>query len=82
VFRYALEAKSPNRGATLRYELLKGPVGMAVDSASGVLEWRPTATQRGRFEVEVGVTDQWGSGVAQHFAIHADARGAPPAAAQ
>ncbi|MBK7950151.1 MAG: hypothetical protein IPK00_15680 [Deltaproteobacteria bacterium] len=70
------------RGAKLRFELLKGPQGMRVDPATGVVEWRPGTSQRGRFDVEVGVLDQWGSGVAQSFAIHADPRVAPPASAR
>lgn len=82
LFRYAVAASSPVRGAELRYELLKGPEGMAVDPATGVVQWRPGVSQRGRFDVEVAVKDQWGSGVAQAFSIQADARLAPPAAAR
>ncbi len=82
LFRYAVRASSAARGAQLRYELLKGPEGMNVDPATGVVEWRPTVEQRGRFEVEVAVMDQWGSGVAQSFAIGAETKGAPPAAAR
>lgn len=78
-FRYAIEATSPARGAVLRYELLKGPKGMAVDAETGVVEWHLARGQRGRFDVEVAVMDQWGSGVAQRFAIDAGDRGAPPA---
>lgn len=81
LFRYAIEAASPARGAKLRYELLKGPQGMTVDASTGVVEWRPGSSQRGRFDVEVAVLDQWGSGVAQRFGIHADPRTAPPASA-
>ena len=80
LFRYAVKATSSARGAQLRYELLKGPEGMRVDPASGVVEWRPEATQRGSFEVEVAVMDQWGSGVAQRFTIGAESKGAAPAA--
>jgi hypothetical protein len=77
--RYAIAASSPVRGAQLHFELLKGPDGMKVDPASGVLRWRPAPSQRGRFDVEVAVMDQWGSGVAQAFAVQADAQTAPPA---
>ena len=82
LFRYVVAAGSPTASAALRFELLKGPDGMTVDPATGVVQWRPAAAQRGRFEVEVAVKDQWGSGVAQDFSINADARVAPPAAAQ
>ena len=81
-FRYAVAATSPARGAELQYELLKRPPGMTVDPKTGVVLWRPATTQRGRFDVEVAVKDQWGTGVAQGFSISADSRGAPPAASQ
>lgn len=82
LFRYAVRASSPIAGAKLRFELRKGPEGMKVDPATGVVEWRPAPDQRGRFEVEVAVFDQWGSGVAQGFAIGAESPPAPPAAAR
>ncbi|MEZ4334928.1 MAG: hypothetical protein R3F35_24485 [Myxococcota bacterium] len=78
-FRYAIQAKSPVPGAALRYELLKGPEGMVVGADSGVVQWKPARGQRGRFEVEVAVMDQWGSGVAQRFSIQAGDASAPPA---
>ena len=62
-------------------ELVKGPEGMTVDAESGLVHWRPKSEQRGRFEVEVAAVDQWGSGVAQRFAIGADSGAAPAAAA-
>jgi len=80
-FRYAVQASSAARGAKLRYELVKGPEGMTVDAESGLVHWRPKSEQRGRFEVEVAAVDQWGSGVAQRFAIGADSGAAPAAAA-
>ncbi|MFK7897222.1 MAG: hypothetical protein AB8G23_15380 [Myxococcota bacterium] len=79
VFRYQMRAKSPSSKAELSFELLKGPEGMSVGPESGLVEWRPDRAQRGRFEVEVAVKDQWGSGVAQSFAIEAAAPTAPPA---
>lgn len=82
LFRYAVAATSPTASAALRFELLKGPEGMTVDPATGIVQWRPAAAQRGRFEVEVAVKDQWGSGVAQGFSISADSPVAPPAAPQ
>lgn len=79
LFRYAVRASSPSAGAKLRFELRKGPEGMKVDPATGVVEWRPAPDQRGRYEVEVAVLDQWGSGIAQVFAIGAEPPAPPPA---
>lgn len=81
-FRYSVEATSPVPGAALRFELLEGPDGMTIDPATGVVRWRPAAGQRGRFDVEVAVMDQWGSGVAQSFAIQSNAPESPPASPQ
>lgn len=81
LFRYSLKARSKVAGAQLSYELLKGPEGMKVDEKSGVVSWRPAEGQQGRFEVEVAVKDQWGTGVAQSFALQAEAS-QPPAAAR
>jgi Putative Ig domain len=78
-FRYAVQAASPVPGAKLRFELLEGPDGMTIDPATGVVRWRPASGQHGRFDVEVAVMDQWGSGVAQSFAIQSNSPEAPPA---
>lgn len=76
LFRYQIRAASDESDAELTYALLSGPDGMRVDAKTGIVQWRPTTEQRGRFEIEVSATDQWGSGVGQSFAIDA---AAPPA---
>jgi len=82
MFRYQIRAGSDESGAQLTYALLSGPEGMSVNEKSGLVTWRPTGEQRGRFKVEVSATDQWGSGVAQSFVIVADAPGTSPASAR
>jgi hypothetical protein len=82
LFQYRMQARSPMPGAELTFQLLSGPEGMAVDARSGVVAWRPMPEQRGKFQVEVGVVDQWGTGAAQAFVIQADSPGAPPASAR
>ena len=82
VFRYQIRARSEESDATLTYALLKGPDGMRVGEKSGMVEWRPESAQRGRFDIEVSATDQWGSGAAQSFAIVAESPTAPPASAR
>jgi hypothetical protein len=79
LFRYQIGARSEEPEARLTYQLLSGPDGMTVHEKSGLVQWRPTSDQRGRFDVEVSATDQWGSGVAQSFAIVADAPAGSPA---
>lgn len=82
MFRYQIRASSDEPDAELTYALLSGPEGMSVDEKSGFVTWRPSSEQRGRFDVEVSATDQWGSGTAQSFAIVADAPGSSPASAR
>ena len=78
LFRYQIRAGSDEPDAELTYALLSGPDGMEVNQQSGLVQWRPTLTQRGRFEIEISATDQWGTGVAQSFVIVADAPPASP----
>jgi hypothetical protein len=78
LFRYQIRAASDEPDAQLTYGLMNGPDGMRVDAKSGIVEWRPKSDQRGRFEIEVCATDKWGTGVAQSFAIVADAPPASP----
>ncbi len=82
LFRYQIRASSGEPDAELTYELLTGPDGMMIDAKSGLVQWRPEMGQRGRFDVEVSATDQWGSGVAQSFSIVAGSTIAPPASAR
>ena len=79
VFRYQIRAQSDEPNADLSYGLVSGPEGMTVDEGRGLVIWRPSEAQRGRFEVEVSATDQWGTGIAQSFVIVADAHAGSPA---
>jgi len=81
-FRYQMSARSDERGARIEYGLIEGPDGMTVDAASGVVHWRPTTDQRGKFAIELVARDQWGTGTGQAFEIHVDGPAAPPAAAR
>jgi hypothetical protein len=69
VFRYAIQAVDPDGDLTLRYRLVKGPDGMTVDSMSGVVQWRPSATQTGKQPVEVAVDDLQGGTTSQRFEL-------------
>ncbi len=82
IFRYQMRATSGEPGATIRYEVLEGPEGLAVNESSGLVTWRPTRNQQGAFKIELAAKDQWGTGVAQGFEIRVDPPGAPPASAR
>ena len=68
-FRYTIEAVDPDGDQTLRYHLVKGPEGMTVDSLTGLVEWKPAATQTGKQAVEVSVDDLQGGTTSQRFEL-------------
>ena len=53
---YAYALKAENAGGKLTWELLEGPVGMAL-SAAGELTWSPVYADLGEHQVRVGVSD-------------------------
>jgi acyl dehydratase len=82
LFRYAVEAQDPDDEHVLRFRLLEGPAGMAIDPLTGVLSWRATADQSGPHAVEIAVEDRDGGVVAQRFELLVKAQEAaepPPA---
>lgn len=48
---------SDTEGQTVRYTLSRGPLGMTIDSVTGVIRWTPTADQLGTQGVIVVATD-------------------------
>jgi len=68
-FRYTIEAVDPDGDRTLRYQLVKGPEGMTVDSLTGLVQWKPSATQTGKQAVEVAVDDLQGGKTSQRFEL-------------
>jgi len=80
-FRYTVEAVDPDGDRTLRYRLVKGPEGMTVDSLSGLVQWKPSATQTGKQAVEVSVDDLQGGTTSQRFELTVGADQAQAAAA-
>jgi hypothetical protein len=69
VFRYTIQAVDPDGDQTLRYRLVKGPEGMTVDSLTGLVQWKPSATQTGKQLVEVAVDDLQGGTGSQRFEL-------------
>lgn len=68
-FRYALEAHDPDGDRGLRFELVKGPEGMSLDTVLGELHWTPKEGQVGEHMVEVHVIDSKGGKDGQVFPI-------------
>jgi hypothetical protein len=81
-----LEAEDPDGDASLRFRLLEGPRGLAVDPVSGRLTWKPEPGTTGTHPVEVAVADSFGAESALRFELEVSARDekqkeAPPAKA-
>uniref|UniRef100_UPI0030D90977 putative Ig domain-containing protein n=1 Tax=Tychonema sp. LEGE 07196 TaxID=1828665 RepID=UPI0030D90977 len=73
-YSYPVQATDPE-GGSLTYQLLKAPMGMAINAATGLLTWdNPTA---GNHQIVVGAADAGGLGAAQGFTLTARANSTP-----
>ncbi|GAA6619287.1 putative Ig domain-containing protein [Scytonema sp. NUACC26] len=63
----------------LTYNLLVKPEGMVIDEATGILAWKPTATQLGKHDVVMRVRDGKGGQDIEAFQINVSERNTPPA---
>jgi len=58
-YSYGVVAKDPDPGDRLIYSLTKNPEGMTINEATGLIEWRPTRSQAGTYDVAVRVVDNY-----------------------
>jgi VCBS repeat-containing protein len=58
-YSYGVVAKDPDSGDRLIYSLTKNPEGMTINEATGLIEWRPTSSQAGTYDVTVRVVDNY-----------------------
>jgi len=73
-YTYTVKATDPD-GNALTYQLLKAPIGMAINPVTGLLTWdNPTA---GNHQIVVGAVDASGLGAAQGFTLTARANSTP-----
>ena len=77
-YAYDVDAIDDN-GDTLTYSLDVAPAGMAIDSASGLINWTPNAGQIGDNPVTVRVDDGAGGFATQSFQVSVIAANTPPA---
>jgi hypothetical protein len=56
-YNYEVNATDPDVGDTLIYSLTTQPAGMAIDTATGLIKWKPSENQEGTHEVVVKVVD-------------------------
>lgn len=68
VFRYQPVAEDPEGDRALRFSVVSGPDGMALDPAQGI-EWRPGKDQAGTHVIELAVEDSEGGRAVQRFEV-------------
>jgi hypothetical protein len=77
VYSYQIGAKDPDGDDPLKYELVQGPPGMAVDEASGALTWTVPQDAKANNPIEIAVSDSYGGRATQHWALSVDWNQAP-----
>ena len=68
-YAYDVDATDPDVGDTLAFSLDTGPAGIAIDPASGLIQWTPGVDQLGSHDVVVRVSDAAGYAATQRFMI-------------
>jgi len=68
LYTYQVTAEDPNND-TLDYAITSGPVGMTIESATGLLSWTPTEDQLGEHPLTVRVTDGRGGEDVKPFTV-------------
>jgi hypothetical protein len=57
LYEYTPAVLDPDSGQTHPYNLFSAPLGMTIDTASGLISWTPAADQGGGNPVSIGVSD-------------------------
>jgi hypothetical protein len=79
LYEYAVIAEDADGDRPMRYELLEGPAGMAIDIVSGHLSWHVPEDASGDYTIEISVQDPHGGEARQRYVIDLqwEAPGAP-----
>ena len=67
-YQYQVTAQDSD-GDALSYLLLQSPPGMTIGRASGLLQWQPSASQIGAFDVALQVEDSKGGAARQSYQL-------------
>lgn len=68
-YSYDVAAEDPDGDRPLKYELVQGPPGMAVDIVSGRVTWHVPATAKGVYPIELAVSDPYGGKTTQSYSL-------------
>jgi RHS repeat-associated protein len=69
VYRYGVQITDPDQGDQHTFSLSTAPVGMTIDSATGLIQWTPISGQLGNHNVTVRVQDRGGLFDTQSFTV-------------
>jgi hypothetical protein len=69
LYEYQVIAEDPDGDRPLRFELVEGPEGMAIDIVSGQLSWRVPEAASGNHTIEISVQDPHGGEARQRYVI-------------
>ncbi|QDV25752.1 FG-GAP-like repeat-containing protein [Aureliella helgolandensis] len=76
-YSYSLAANDPENAA-ITYTLGRGPAGMSIDAATGLVSWTPTADQTGKHVVTLIATDAGGASAVESFEFDVLAQNSAP----
>jgi len=80
VYHYQVKAKDPDPTKdVLSYTLLQKPGGMSIDLRTGLLTWKPTNDNVGKYQVEIRIEDNKGGFATQLFQLEVHNVNDPPA---
>jgi hypothetical protein len=68
LYSYRIEASDPD-GDALTFKLRKGPSGMTIEEATGLITWRVAAKDAGKHQVSVQISDSHGGDVLYDFEV-------------
>ncbi len=79
-YTYEVAAEDPDGDRPLKYELVDGPPGMAVDIVSGRVTWQVPTSAKGVYPIELRVSDPYGGATTQNYSLAVDWSEAPASA--
>ncbi|MBM4334631.1 MAG: hypothetical protein FJ108_01790 [Deltaproteobacteria bacterium] len=80
-YDYEVAARDPDGDRPLKYELVEGPPGMAVDIVSGRVSWQVPGSAKGVYPIELRVSDPYGGKTTQSYSLAVDWSELPASAA-
>lgn len=78
LYEVQLAASDPDPGDQLHFVLLEGPPGVTLHPLTGLLQWTPSLTQKGSFDLRVKASDKVGAFVEIKWQVEVKSTNRPP----